>query len=793
MWCPFRYHYKPLYPYGYNSHLKSFGFGNRMCMDDHGCAMMPKTPLVHHVPTFLWVNYNDLTATSLEIMVSIGNDPQMALIQVSEVFAELDAFWQPYWTRQDENDGLDFQNHFGVPSVQFPAMDDSFETSLSDWKEALATCNNSSSPGVDGFNFRELKMLPDPLLKMLVDIVHGLEFFPSDFMLARTIPIPKKEKLSAENSRPITVLSTIYRLWGKVCGKRCLRHLADKMSPAIAGLLPKRGAHDASYNMQAKLELLRSQNEHVTGVTLDLLKCFNLLRRSKVSSLMLACGIPKRLVDKWARSIDGIRRFWDVANMVSTPAPTTCGCPERDSWSVTAILCVAETWCRLLSTTAIHTEQLAYADNWSVWMPDQQLSAFPIQQTCKFVDWMGLAISWNKTWFWSTGTTGTAILQTLLQHQVPIEVIPVKLTATDLGCQMTYHGTAKLGLMHERFEDAKRRLEVVKHSTWPLPLKAHLIRTAILPLAMYGGELLTIGQKPLNNLRTAIADALVGESVHTMSSSLFVHCVSTKDLDPNVIAVLNAVKCARKLLRREDQEFRGRFLHLVSRPSKHQGLTQGPASALREYLRRLDLTCAPNGDIQVNALRFCNLLETPFKDLHRYIQWAWQDKLLLFETQRTKLYNLPPIDKEETARLLSKLKPKQQLLVLREIAGAFQTNPQKAHWTDVDVNCQFCNQEEDSRFHRAFSCVAFQEGRHPDSQSVQSITETLLDLHELPVVHMHPQYEFLDALWHAMPEVIITQEMKEILVPCDSTDFTFYTDGSCFFQSHRQLVFQLSQ
>ena len=119
--------------------------------------MMPKTPLVHHVPTFLWVNYNDLTATSLEIMVSIGNDPQMALIQVSEVFAELDAFWQPYWTRQDENDGLDFQNHFGVPSVQFPAMDDSFETSLSDWKEALATCNNSSSPGVDGFNFRELE------------------------------------------------------------------------------------------------------------------------------------------------------------------------------------------------------------------------------------------------------------------------------------------------------------------------------------------------------------------------------------------------------------------------------------------------------------------------------------------------------------------------------------------------------------------------------------------------------------------------------------------------------------
>ena len=31
---------------------------------------------------FIWVNYNDLTATSLEIMVSKEHHPQMALIQV---------------------------------------------------------------------------------------------------------------------------------------------------------------------------------------------------------------------------------------------------------------------------------------------------------------------------------------------------------------------------------------------------------------------------------------------------------------------------------------------------------------------------------------------------------------------------------------------------------------------------------------------------------------------------------------------------------------------------------------
>ena len=33
----------------------------------------------------IWVNYNDLTTTSLEIMVNKGNHPKMVLIQVSEI------------------------------------------------------------------------------------------------------------------------------------------------------------------------------------------------------------------------------------------------------------------------------------------------------------------------------------------------------------------------------------------------------------------------------------------------------------------------------------------------------------------------------------------------------------------------------------------------------------------------------------------------------------------------------------------------------------------------------------
>ena len=54
---------------------------NRATKNHHSFRIQKVMFTLHKI----WVNYNDLTATSLEIMVSKGNHPQMALIQVSEI------------------------------------------------------------------------------------------------------------------------------------------------------------------------------------------------------------------------------------------------------------------------------------------------------------------------------------------------------------------------------------------------------------------------------------------------------------------------------------------------------------------------------------------------------------------------------------------------------------------------------------------------------------------------------------------------------------------------------------
>eukprot|EP00435_Cladocopium_sp_Y103_P011836 s4409_g3.t1 len=494
---------------------------------------------------------------------------------------------------------------------------------------------------------------------------------------------------------------------------------------------------------------------------------------------MNALGIPPRLTLKWMHSLDAMVRYWDISQITSEVLQVSDGCPEGDSWSVVAMLSTAHVWSSLMDAKAPTSSTTSYADNWTVWTPDADITATPATCTAKYVSWMGLEISWNKTWLWSTSSTGAQKLQSCLQTYFPTQDTPIQVSATDLGCQLTYHGNAKLGVMVERFEHAKQRLEVIRQSNWLLPHKIHVIQAAVLPLALYGAELMAVGQKPLLNLRTAIVDAIVGEHVQTLSSAIFMQFVDKRDLDPFFRVILLAAKQARKFLRHANEASRTSFLQIVSSPSQHAGLTQGPASALREYLQRIGLSCDAKGEIMMTALRDCNLITSTWSDLRDGLRRNWQSHVLMHHTQRPKLYNLSPINQDDTIRLLKKYKPKQQLLLLREMAGGYQTKTQQAHWNESDGVCSFCHAEMDSKVHRTFTCAAFQEVRQPFEPFLTELFEMNADLVELPAIHLHPHHEFHDKLLHSMPmpelDVGIINKLTNLGISCP----TFYTDGSC--------------
>ena len=58
-----------------------------------------------HLYLYFWVKYNELTTSSLEIIVSKGSHPQMSLIQVSEIFCP--DFYSNLYLIPEVNGGFD--------------------------------------------------------------------------------------------------------------------------------------------------------------------------------------------------------------------------------------------------------------------------------------------------------------------------------------------------------------------------------------------------------------------------------------------------------------------------------------------------------------------------------------------------------------------------------------------------------------------------------------------------------------------------------------------------------------
>ena len=118
----------------------------------------------------------------------------------------------------------------------------------------------------------------------------------------------------------------------------------------------------------------------------------------------------------------------------------------------------------------------------------------------------------------------------------------------DLGAQLTYRGNARLGKLRDRLAKAKIRLQRLEQQHEPLFSKARLITSGIYPVAMYGMELTPVGTQHIDNLRTAVAGALLGPSV-SRNSALAIHCTPNVQ-DPQVVLMQRTLMAARRFLYR---------------------------------------------------------------------------------------------------------------------------------------------------------------------------------------------------------------------------------------------------
>ena len=129
-----------------------------------------------------------------------------------------------------------------------------------------------SALGLDGWSLADLRSLPDRLLGWLADILREVERlgkWPTRLVERYTALIPKEGPPGPLNTRPLTVLSMVYRLWAGVRLVDAIAWQEAWAHPAAFGFRPARSALDGAAVMQVLLELCRLRGWAFAGMSMD--------------------------------------------------------------------------------------------------------------------------------------------------------------------------------------------------------------------------------------------------------------------------------------------------------------------------------------------------------------------------------------------------------------------------------------------------------------------------------------------------------------------------------------------
>ena len=706
----------------------------------------------------------------------------------------LNEFWQPIWQR--DSGSTDFLRQpldlADFPSLQHLSQEPDIPVRMDDpqlWIQAVRGLRSGSARGIDSISAQELKLLPQSLIGALSKVFGSLtDGFDKDWMVGLTCPLAKTAFLPfGHQTSPVTVLPQLYRLWARVACSQLSKHFASVISPDVAGLLPGRGSADTAYRSQFHIEASRFSSQHCSGVTLDLVKCFNNMSWRYVFTVMRLHGIPLALLRAWFLSLSRLCRIWILLGHTVQGGPTTTGLPEGDVWAVIAMILVAAAWAGHLRTrfqlqgfSQDALDLSAYADNWG-WIVSQPGHHGCLMDATESVALQsGLAIDFEKTWFWCTDLSQEQAVGDSLSTALNGKQLHCKQTSSDLGFNLHYSGHYRKGINALRIDKGLQRLHRLKSLQLDVATKAHMIRSSVWPAALYGVAIRPPSSDTLDKLRSSASQALLGHCPNA-SAVLALLCAPNGILDPEFWTFAHIIRTARLFLLRASQRDRSTFLRMAARFQGLLSQVRGPASALGFCLLQLGWSIDSSGLIHVSAFLSFDLCGVSFQRLRRFLILSWQQGLIMAYTQRKSWYHQPDISSIDTVQVLRKFPAKELRMLMRENSGGFQDHIQKSHWLQgEDGRCPYC-MEEDTREHRLRTCSIGSEAREPYAELFQQLDLHGFEIPNFPFATVHPLHEALQCLQFSFELPLLDPAFVAVVEDCRSrgVELHWFTDGSC--------------
>lgn len=236
----------------------------------------------------------------------------------------------------------------------------------------------NTAPGEDGLEYRHLRSL-DPL-GLLLEAIYATVWrigIPTAWRKSRTFPIYKKGETSDySNFRPISLLSTLYKLLSGVLSHRMTEVSSSLgwLSPEQKGFLPGvRGIQEHTQLLQTVVEEATFKRRNLSVAWLDLCNAFRSIPHLVLIELFNSLPIPDDLRRLLLDCYEGNLMDFRVSEDTVTIAPTA-GVRQGDALSSTVFNLAAEPLLRAAKSASNsgffllgHTvKATAYADDIAV-------------------------------------------------------------------------------------------------------------------------------------------------------------------------------------------------------------------------------------------------------------------------------------------------------------------------------------------------------------------------------------------------------------------------------------------
>ena len=696
-----------------------------------------------------------------------------------EFFDEFRKFWSPYWLRDDMDEQFNSQSFqdfshevAAIPMPNFPKI----RIPLNDvslWMDAIANLKSGKAIGICAWRHEELKALPEICVQKLANIFNDALDYQIDghLMQARTHLLPTCDNPESMNQvRPIAIISSLFRLFGKVVFKAVTKSWSPILPWNVMGGLPGNGVKDLAIYQKLIIEEHVKDHKQLGGYSLDIVKAFNSFGRSIMHHALARLGVPVRISGFWVRCLSRLLRRPEIYGRLGPALPCATGAPEGDCISVLAMIALSSIFYFKVVHVSSHVEPFAYADNWS-WMTSDQRSHFKAMiAVLNLASSLKVTINFSKSWRWGTTKEFRNFSETL-QLLFPSEqdTIVTQLHVKDLGESVAYGRKVPVDFVRSRVEVASQRIRRLRHLPCSLPDKCLKIQTAAWPAALYAADTMYLRQKHFHDLRKATVHALIGPKIFA-NAWLAVASLSKYISDPLLYVLRNMARLIRRL-RERMPDLAARFMTLVQ--TFNHSKPYGPASAFKRYCSNIGWTISSDGSLECTPVFKCNILHDPLPIILDTMSRAWP-AVLIANIDRKGVGDYSP-DLRISHRVFQAFSEDDQKLLSYFFLGSFQVCSIKANWKSDEVpDCPLCKMP-DTRPHRYFrylECNALSHIRDKFQDAIKILSTDRPEWMYIPLARAADDFE----LCALIKQGFASPEQPKPFT-CEGDQTTFFTDG----------------